>query len=140
MSFFDATLVQALIANYGYVAAFVVVMLDNVLRPLLIKRGVDLSLLLILTGVLVATSIPLQRSLGWARLGRRGLAWTGILVALFIVVGLCFVNAGAQRRKRRPVRRHIAAATPSPRARRGRAPAPPGAAADPVRARRRLKN
>src|ERR1700716_2551292 len=38
----------------------------------------------------------------------------GILVALFIVVGLCFVNAGAQRRKRRPVRRHIAAATPSP--------------------------
>jgi predicted PurR-regulated permease PerM len=32
--------------------SLVVVMLDNVLRPLLIKRGVDLSLLLILTGVL----------------------------------------------------------------------------------------
>jgi hypothetical protein len=29
MTFFDATLVQALIANYGYVAVFVVVMLDS---------------------------------------------------------------------------------------------------------------
>jgi hypothetical protein len=29
MTFFDTTLVQALIANYGYAAVFVVVMLDS---------------------------------------------------------------------------------------------------------------
>jgi hypothetical protein len=34
MTFFDATVVQALIANYGYAAVFVVVMLDSSGLPL----------------------------------------------------------------------------------------------------------
>jgi membrane protein DedA with SNARE-associated domain len=34
MTFFDATLVQALIANHGYAAVFVVVMLDSPGLPL----------------------------------------------------------------------------------------------------------
>ncbi len=44
----------------------------------------------------------------------RSARFSVILAALIVVVGLCLVDAGAQKRKRHPVRRHAASATASP--------------------------
>jgi cytochrome c oxidase subunit 3/cytochrome c oxidase subunit I+III len=77
----EATLFGTLVGSYFYLR------FSNPQWPPSGIRPPELALPLILTGVLVATSIPLQTALSWAREGRRRLAWTAIVVALFVQAG-----------------------------------------------------